>query len=128
MRARLVRTNGPGREAVLNIDGREYCVRDGFSWSAEHAPSVGAEFDVNLSAELDDSWPWQKIFAANPDRRIGLEPLGGPSYLALGRITSIEPVRIDCGILIEERAVHSHDSRVIGEFVGFRVVTLDAEG
>ena len=128
MRAILIRTADPGREAVLKIDGREYCVRDGFSWSAAHAPAIGAEFNVELSAELDDSWPWEKVFAANPDRRIGLEPLGGPSYFALGRISSIEPVRIDCGLLIEERAVHTHDPRVIGEFVGFRIETLDADG
>jgi hypothetical protein len=128
LRATLVRTGGPGQEAVLIIDGREYSVRDGFSWSAAYAPEVGDEFDVTLSAEIDDSWSWERIFAANPERRIGLESLGGYAYLALGRISSVNPVRIDCGILVEERAIHTHDSRVIGEFVGFRIEALDAEG
>jgi len=128
MRATLVRTEGPGREAILKIDGLEYRVRDGFSWAAAHAPSIGAEFDVELSAELDDSWSREKIFSANPDRRIGLESLGGLAYLALGRILSIDPVRVDCGILVEERAIHTRDLKVIGDFVGFRIETLDADG
>ena len=128
MHATLIRTAGPGKQAILNIDDREYCVRDGFSWSAAHAPEVGAEFEVELSAVIDDSWPWEEIFAANPDQRIGLEPLAGGTYLALGQVSSINPVRIDCGILVEERVIHTHDPGVIGEFVGFRIDVLDAEG
>lgn len=128
MKATLIRTGGPGREALLAIEGREYCVMDGFSWSAEYAPEVGTLFDVELSAELDDSWAWDKIFAANPDQRVGLETLGGWSYLAFGRIFSVNPVRVDCGILVEERAVFTHDFNVVGAFIGFRIERLDASG
>ena len=92
------------------------------------APAPGDEFEVELTAEIDPSWRWEQMFAANPERRIGLEPLGGYAYLALGRILAVAPVRIDCGILVEERAIHTHDRRVIGEFVGFRIQALDAEG
>lgn len=128
MRATLIRTAGPGQEATLRIEGREYRVRDGFSWSAAHAPAIGADFEVEFSAVVDESWSWEQMFSANPERRIGLQPLGGCAYLALGRIESVDPVRVDCGILMEERAIHTHDSRVIGEFVGFRIEVLDAEG
>src|SRR5262245_66220314 len=108
---------GPGHEAVLKIKGREYRVRDGFSWVAARTPPIGGDLDVELSAVVDESWSWEKIFAANPNQKIGLEPLEGWSYLALGRIMSIDPVRVDCGILVEERAIYSRDPRVIGEFV-----------
>ena len=128
MRAKLVRTAGPGGEAILEIAGREYRVRDGFSWSVEHAPSVGGDFEVELSAEVDDSWSWEQMFGANPERKIGLEPLDGYAYLAFGRIASIDPVCIDCGLLVEQRAIYSRDPRVIGEFVGFRIQVVDAEG
>ena len=128
MQAKLIRTSGPGREAMLEIGAREYCVRDGFSWSADHAPRVGAMFDVELSTEPDKAWTWERIFAANPDQRVGLEWLHGWSYLALGRITSVNPVRVDCGILVEERAIFTHDPRVIGSFVGFRIEVLDGAG
>ena len=125
MKVTLVRTEGPGRQATLNIKGRDYCVRDGFSWSAER---TGQEFDVNLSTELDDSWSWEDMFSANSDQKIGLEPLKGYSYLAFGRILSIDPVRIDCGLFVEERAIYTHDTRIIGDFVGFKITVLDAEG
>jgi len=128
MKAKLLKTAGPGAEAVLLINDREYCVRDGFSWSADRAPTAGGEFEVELSAELDSSWSWEHIFAANPDHSVGLKPLGGWSYLAQGKILSIDPVCIDCGILVEERAVYSHDPGVVGAFVGFRIEVLDAAG
>ena len=83
---------------------------------------------MSLSTVLDDSWSWEDMFAANPDQRIGLEPVEGYSYLAFGRILSIDPVHIDCGLLIEERALYTHDPRVVGDFVGFKIVVLDAEG
>ncbi len=125
MKVTLVRTEGPGREAILNIKGQDYCVRDGFSWTAERPPR---EIDVSLSTELDDSWSWEDMFAANSAQKIGLEPLEGYSYLAFGRIISIDPTRIDCGLLVEERAIYTHDIKVIGSFVGFKIKVLDAEG
>jgi hypothetical protein len=128
MKARLLKTDGPALEATLEIDGREYCVMDQFSWSEESAPRIGDTFEVELSGLLDDSWPWETIFAANPDRNTGLEHLGGWSYLARGRVTSVNPVRVDCGILTVEDPVVSHDTRVIGEFIGFRIERLDAAG
>jgi hypothetical protein len=128
MKVTLVRTEGPGREAILKIEGTDYCVRDGFSWLAERTPPDGGDLEVSLSTVLDDSWSWEDMFAANPDRRIGLEPVEGYSYLAFGRILSIDPVRIDYGLLVEERALYTHDPRVVGDFVGFRIPVLDAEG
>jgi len=68
------------------------------------------------------------MFAANSAQKIGLEPLEGYSYLAFGRIISIDPTRIDCGLLVEERAIYTHDIKVIGSFVGFKIKVLDAEG
>lgn len=126
MKAKLIKTDGPGLEAIIEIDNRQYGVMDDFGWSAEHSPGIGHTFEVELSAMLDDTWSWEQIFGANPDRRVGLEPLGGWSYLAFGRITSVDPVRVDCGIYVEERAVFTHDVRVVGEFVGFRIERLDA--
>lgn len=128
MKAKLLKSAGPGAEAVLIIGGREYCVRDGFSWAADRAPTIGGELDVELSAELDTSWSWERIFAANPEQLVGLQPIGGWSYLAQGRIVSTDPVRVDCGILVEERVVFSHDPGVVGAFVGCRSDVLDAAG
>jgi hypothetical protein len=128
MKAKLIKTDGPGLEAIVEIDDREYRVMAEFGWSAEHSPRIGDTFDVELSAMLDDAWSWERIFAANPEQRVGLEPLGGWSYLALGRITSVDPVRVDCGIYVEERALFTHDAKVVGEFVGFRIERLDAAG
>jgi hypothetical protein len=128
MEAKLIKTDGPGREAVLEIGGSEYRVMDSFSWLGDRCPRAGESFHVKLGTSLDESWSWEKIFAANPDERMGLEPLGGWSYLAFGRIESLNPVIVDCGLLIEGRALFTHDPRVIGEFIGFRIEVLDATG
>jgi hypothetical protein len=128
MEAKLIMTDGPGREAVLEIGGSEYRVMDDFSWIADRGPQTGETFDVKLETSLDETWTWERIFAANPDKRTKLEPLGGWSYLALGRIASVNPVIVDCGLLTEDRALFTHDSGVIGEFVGFRIAILYASG
>jgi hypothetical protein len=128
MKARLVSTRGPGREAVLEIAGARYAVRDGFSWSAEHAPAIDEVFEVELTTTLDEDESWDEKFSSNPQREIGLQATGGWSYLAKGRISSIDPVCVDCGILVESHAIHSHDPSVIGEYVALRIVCLDASG
>jgi len=100
------------------------------SWYLAPRPPAGSTFALKMSENSGATCPKprEKIFAANPDQRVGLESIGRWSYLALGRITSINPVRVDCGILVEERAVFTRDPRVIGSFVGFRVEVLDAAG
>ena len=126
--ARLISTSGPGKEAVLEIDGSNYVVADGFSWSAEHSPKVGQVFDVELLAILAENESWETKFSGNPQHRIGFESLGSWSYKAMGRVASVDPVSIDCGILVESRAIHTTDPSVIGEFVAFTIVCLEACG
>jgi hypothetical protein len=126
--ARVISSKGPGKEAQLEIDGKRYTVCDGFGWSMESAPTIGEVFDAELSSILDEDETWEEKFAGNPQCIIGLKSTGGWSYLALGQITSIAPVSINCGILVESRAIYTTDARVIGEYVAFRINCLEACG
>jgi hypothetical protein len=45
-------------------------------------------------------------------------------YRAFGKVVSIKPVLVDCGLLSVEGVVHTHDPRVIGEYVAFTISRL----
>jgi len=54
MRVSLVSANGPWLEAVIATPYGELTVMDGFSISESAAPSIGSEFDAELSATVDE--------------------------------------------------------------------------
>ncbi|MDD9940870.1 MAG: hypothetical protein OXU20_07540 [Myxococcales bacterium] len=129
MKARLIRTEGPGLEATIECREETLHVMDEFSWHADSAPQPGQEFHVELSAGLlSDEDSWETIFAGNPERRVGLEHRQGWSYRAYGRVAGINPVRVDCGVLVVEDVVRTSDERVVGEYVAFDIDRLDAQG
>ncbi len=58
--------------------------------------------------------------------RYGLERIEGWSYRAFGKVIGIKPIRVDCGLYVQENVVYTNDERVVGEFVSFVVTRLDA--
>ena len=124
----MISTEGPWLEAVIEVDGHRFTIMDEFSLDAETCPKAGEQIELEFSTLLLEDEPWKAIFAANPSRRVGLDHLGGWRYRAFGRVISIEPVVVDCGLLRIEDVVHTHDSRVIGEYVAFTVSRLGGKG
>ena len=99
---------------------------DEFSIDQRSAPSIGEEFEVELSAQLDEEESWESIFSGNPDHHKKLVRIAGWSYRAYGEVLSIDPVLVDCGVIQIPDVFHSHDPRVVGSFVAFTVTRLDA--
>ena len=100
---------------------------DEFTIDERSSQGIGDEFDVELSASLlDDDEAWEAMFAGNTDKRKALERVEGWSYRAYGEVVSIDPVMVDCGVIQIPDVFHSSDSRVIGEFIAFRITRLDA--
>ena len=87
-------------------------------------PKVGDAFEFEFSTMLDEEESWGSIFHGNPERKKCLEQIQGWKYRAFGEVISIDPVKIDCGVLIEEDVFHSHDPKVIGEYVAFNISRL----
>jgi hypothetical protein len=126
MRVKLIQTDGPWLPAILEHGQHRLCVMDDFSSDERFAPKPGDDFEVELSALTDERMSWEAMFAGNPNKTKGLESIRGWSYRAFGEIVSVNPVIVDCGIVSVPDVVHSHDSRVIGEFVVFTISRLDA--
>lgn len=127
MIAKLISTDGPWLEAVLEIGGNRFTVMDEFSLDERTCPALGSEFDAELSALLDNGEDsWESMFSSNHEMRRCLVPLSGWRYQAFGRIVSISPVIVDCGLLQVPDVLHTNDPRVIGEFIAFGVSRLDA--
>ena len=128
IRAQLLTTQGPYLEAIVRINGHDLCLMDEFTVSAESAPDIGSEFDLELTALLDDDETWEEMFSGNPEQRIGLVPLGGWRYRAFGQITQINPIMVNCGLMQLESPVQSNDSRLTGEYIAFTVARLGGYG
>ena len=126
MKAVLVSTEGPYLEAVLEIDGQHYCVMDELTLDVDTMPKVGECFEIEFSNLLDEDESWESIFRSNSERKKGIEQIDGWKYRAFGQIISIDPVKVDCGVLIEEDVINTHDPKVIGEYVGFTISRLGA--
>lgn len=126
MKAVLVSTEGPYLEAVLEIDGQHYCVMDELTLDVDVMPKAGECFEIEFSNLLDEDESWESIFCSNPERKKSIEQIEGWKYRAFGQIISIDPVKVDCGVLIEEDVIDTHDSKVIGKYVGFTISRLGA--
>jgi hypothetical protein len=124
MKAKLLSTEGTYLEALIEIDGCEYCVMDELTLDVESMPKEGQAFEFEFSNLLDEDESWESIFQGNPERKKCLEQIKGWKYRAFGEIISINPVKVDCGVLVEEDVIHSHDSKVVGEFVTFTISRL----
>jgi hypothetical protein len=124
MKAKLLSTEGTYLEALIEIEGCEYCVMDELTLDVESMPKVGEAFEFEFSSMLDEDESWESIFQGNPEKKKCLEQIEGWKYRAFGEIISINPVKVDCGVLVEEDVIYSHDSNVVGEFVAFTISRL----
>jgi len=97
---------------------------DEFSFDGESCPRPGDNVEYDFSPLLLESESWEAIFAGNPDCRTALERIDGWKYRAFGQVVSIDPVVVDCGLLLVKDVVHTHDQRVLGEFVAFTITRL----
>lgn len=87
----------------------------------------GDEIDVEISVGLyDDNESWETIFNGNPQKEKKIERLGGWRYRVFGVVCAVSPVLVDAGQMQLEVPVTTHDEKVIGEFIAFRVERLDA--
>lgn len=126
MRARFISTEGPYLEAHIEVDGVRLCVMDEFSISEKNIFTPGTEFGFEFTFLLDDEESWESIFSSNLDSTIGLRQISGWKYRAYGKIISINPVVIDCGLLKVEDVINTNDPKVIGELVAFTISRLGA--
>lgn len=126
MLVRLISSEGAYLEALVEIDGRVLCVMDEFSTHAKAPMKPGDSVPVELEPLFHEYEPWESIMSGNPKGRIGLEPIRGWSYRAFGKVVSVNPVRIDCGLFVAENVFQSHDVSLIGSFVSFTVARLSA--
>ena len=126
MRVSLISTEGPWLEATLKTPEGILRVMDEFSIDERSAPGISEEFDIELSAQLNEDESWESIFTGNSNCRKTLERITGWIYRAFGEVLSIAPVVVDCGVMHIPDVFHSNDPRVIGSFVSFTVTRLDA--
>ena len=122
--AKLISTEGSYLEAIIEHQGQRLCVMDEFSVCEASAPKVGADIEFEFSPFIDENESWESIFSGNPEGRVGLEQLSGWRYRAFGKVISVNPVVVDCGLFQTEDVVYSTDPRLIGEHVTFIITRL----
>ena len=124
MKAIFVKTQGEYLEAEIEVDGHRLVVMDHFSTQSLKA---GDEINLELSVGLYcDDEAWDIVFTGNPNAKVGLEQISGWEYKAYGVVQSVNPVRVNVGMLECEAMISSNDERIIGEHVSFSIKRLDA--
>ena len=126
MKAKLISSNGTYLEALIEIEGKEYCVMDELTLDVESMPKEGEYFALQFSNMLCDDETWESMFQGNPDNLKCLVQIAGWKYRAYGQIISIDPVTVDCGVLVDEDVIQTNDPRVVGEFIAFTISRLGA--
>lgn len=125
--ATFISTAGEYLEAIIEVNGQRLTVMDEFSlFSADSLPKTGELCEVEFSPYLDEDEAWEDIFAGNSNQLILIEQVEGWRYRAFGKIISVNPVVVDCGLLPVEGVVCSSDPRLIGEYVAFSITRLGA--
>lgn len=109
MKAILISTKGSWLEAIIEIEGNQYCVIDELTHDVNTMPELGESFEIEFTNMLDDNEEWESIFQSNPEKKQCLEQVEGWKYRAYGKVISIDPVVVDCGILQEEDVINTHD-------------------
>lgn len=122
-RAKLISTRGRYLDAVIDVDQQIYHVFDEFS-SDEFNYNEQYCFDFDWSIECSDDESWNEIFTNNSEQKYGLVHLTGWAYYAFGQIICVNPVVVDCQVLLVEDVVVSNDERLVGEWVGFTISRL----
>ena len=125
MKAKLISTSGKYLEAIIEIEGQKYCVMDNITVFENKKISVGDKFDCELSAFTLNDESWESLFSSNRVRKKGLEQIDGWQYRAYGKIMAINPVKVDCGLLVVEDVIFTNDKNVIGEYIAFTISRLD---
>jgi hypothetical protein len=116
----LIETEGRGREALIEIDGRRLRVEDAFS-RVGHARSPGRVESPKFSAVVKAPESWDRAVAANPERERRLEPLWGWRYRGYAEVVALEPLRIDLGSLLLELELEVDGPERLGAFVSIEI-------
>jgi hypothetical protein len=127
MEVNLIKTEGYALEAQVEYAGTVLHVMDEFSPPGERS-APGSIRQAEFSYETFEALTWEETFSGNPRCRKELEHIAGWSYLGYGQIVSVDPVRIDFGILEMEDPLSTHDERCIGEFVCVKIDRLQLSG
>jgi hypothetical protein len=116
----LIRTEGRGGEARIEVDGRLLTVVDGLSAVGE-PESPGVVRAPAFSAIVVPPGSWERAIAANPGHERRLEPRWGWRYLGFAEIVSVDPVRIDLGPLILELDLAVDAPEMVGAFAAIEI-------
>ena len=125
MKAKIIKNDGYALEMVLEIKGIQYHVMDNISPPGSKIEQ-GKIVDIEFSVYSKDALFWDDMFSGNIDRRKCIDHIEGWSYNAYGEILQINPVIVDCGILMIEDQIHTNDVSCIGEYVKLIITRLGA--
>lgn len=125
MRAKLIKTDGPWLEATVETEHGSFVAMDCISCDENAVPAPGEEFEAEVTATILSEPTWDEVFIGNPEKVVGLVRQAGWQYIGYGRIESIRPTLIDCGILKIRGAIRTNDDRVIGLFVRVPIDRLE---
>lgn len=126
MEAIFLKTDGPWLQAEIRVGNQELKVMDELSIDERTSPNSGDTIEIEFSTMISEDKEWSELFSGNPEKKRELVHIDGWRYRAFGRITKINPVTVDCGLLNIEDVIYSSDPKIVGEYISFTIERLEA--
>ena len=122
MKVVLIRTEGYGLTADIEVDGQQLVVVDRVS-ASDRAVDCGPVSDPRFEVVTLALRSWERAFEDNVEREKKLLHQRGWRYLGFGEIVSVGPaaVTVDLGVLVLE--LHFEDAELdwVGEFIAIPI-------
>jgi hypothetical protein len=120
MRVALLRTEGYGLEAEIDVDGCRLRVMDAIS-PIEEPAAPGPVRDPIFTAVVVAPDSWTRAVSENPECEKRLEPSWGWRHRGYCEIVSLDPLRADLGVLVLELDLPPDTARKRGDFVALAI-------
>lgn len=127
MKVLLLRTEGYGLEAEIEVDGCRLRVMDAISTPGRPTPPGPIPAAV-FTAVVVAPASWNRAISENPECEKRLEPLWGWRHRGYGEITSLDPLRADLGTLVLELNLPPDPVRQCGDFVALAIDRIRIAG
>lgn len=124
MKAKIIQRAGiDSIDAIVEIEGVRYLARDRLNQNIREGDTENISFSIALANDYETV---ETIISGNKNNETKLEHISGTKYRAYGKVLSTSPLTVDCGITTFRNVFPHKDNNLVGQFIEFEILILNA--